>query len=325
MEKPLSFSAYKRFTTCPKFYEYHDIKKDRPGKMSSALHVGTFLDTVICDILEKKGGNPVLQLNALIANVRNDDMDFFTDDLDLDLISKERISKVARDLGWKGDNLGDALKDLMKDQTNLSVNQRKLLNAATWDSLQVKCQAMLASFQKWILPQIKEVHEIQTHLDNGKVHGYLDFIVTLTDGRKVLFDLKTSKMPYKKDAVLTSPQLSLYAAMKDVEYAGFIVLVKNLNKNKEKSCSTCNFTVSGGNRVKCPTCKTNMNVLSNPTSFSQLLVDKVSKWNKDLTTEALHETIQCIDNGVFPRNLNQCQYMYGKPCLYIDKCWKGKK
>jgi len=290
--------------------------------MSSALLIGTFLDTIINSILQDIILDPVLTLNNLIEQHRYDDVEFYDGDLDLDLISKSKIEKVAKELGWKGDDLGQALKDMFKEQATLTKNQRKLLNAATWDSLQVKAQAMLASFQKWILPQIKEVHEVQTHLDNGEIHGYLDFIVTLTDGRKVLFDLKTSKMPYKADAVLTSPQLSLYAAMKDCEYAGFIVLVKTLNKNKQKSCSKCDYEVAGGNRVKCPTCKIKLDVVSNPTSFSQLLVDKVPKWNKDLTMEAMRETIKCIDNGVFPRNLNQCQYIYGRPCIYKSKCWR---
>jgi hypothetical protein len=200
-----------------------------------------------------------------------------------------------------------------------------VLNIATFASLEVKAAAMIASFNKWILPKIKQVHHIQEHLDNGITHGYLDFTCTMTDDRKVLFDLKTSGKPYDMDAVLKSPQLSLYASMKGYDIAGFIVLVKNLNKNKIKTCGTCDLTWKGGNIKNCSKCKHPLDVVMEPTSYSQLIIDNIPQHNKDLTNEAMSDTIKCIDNGVFPRNLNNCFNKYGQECPYVSTCWKRSK
>lgn len=324
MDKPLSFSAYKRYVTCPQYYKYNDIDKIKAGRETSALLVGTILDESIMELL--RGDKS--QSEYLLIKGRNDArervIDFYPDDLDTDLVNMADIGKYAESLGWKGDDITTALKDMLKSQETLSEAQYKVLNYACWNSLDKKIQAMYDSFVKWIYPQIQEVHDIQTHLDNGLTHGYLDFTATLKDGRKVLFDLKTSKMPYALDSVTKSPQLSLYASMHGYEYAGFIVLVKNLNKNKVKTCTPCGTTEKGGNRIKCATCKEKLDVIMEPTSYSQIIVDKVPQWNKDLTTKAMADTVKCIDAGLFPRNLNQCFYMYGKTCPYMNKCWKGE-
>jgi len=320
MNKPLSFSAYKRLTSCAQYYKYYDVDKDRPTGLSSALIVGNIVDESVMATLKGE-----LRVKPDLTRYIDETVEFFNDDLDLDLIDTDEIAKIATKVGWKGDTISEALKDFLKDQATLSAKQRKVLNIAVWQSLGVKIEAMLDSFEKWILPQIKQVHDIQTHLDDNVTHGYLDFTATMNDGRRVLFDLKTSKMPYAKDAVLKSPQLSLYAAMHNYEYAGFIVLVKNLNKNKVKTCPTCNYTTSGGNRTKCPDDGSKLEIVMEPTSFSQLLIDKVPDHNKALTLQAMNDSIALIDNGVFPRNLNNCFNMYGKNCPYVNKCWnKGE-
>lgn len=253
---------------------------------------------------------------------REKTIEFFLDDLDFDLIDLQTVNDYARKAGWKGDDLKAALKDMMKAQGGLSEKQYDVLRMATWQSLQVKIEAMLASFEKWIMPKLSECEDFQFHVDDGITHGYLDFTAKMPDGKRVLFDLKTSKMPYDKDAVLKSPQLSLYARMHGYDYAGYIVLVKTLNKNKRKSCPECDFIVDGGNRTKCPTHKVTLDVEMNPTSYSQILVDKVPKHNKELTKRAMDDTIKAIDGGHFPRNLNTCYWMYGKPCPYVDTCWR---
>ena len=324
MKNPLSFSAYKKYITCPKMYEYHYIKKDRPGKQSSALLFGTIMDEVINDILLKKTKDPHGDVNLAIDNVLHEDIEFYDGDFDKDLVDMAFYEESAKKLGWKGKDLASAIKDFVKNQDTISEKQKELLRAICWDSLQFKAGCMIDGFIKWVQPMIKEVHDVQKHLvsEDGTMHGYLDFTCTLNDGRKVLFDVKTSKMPYAKDAVCKSPQLALYSAIEDYEYAGFIVLTKTLNKNKVKTCKACSVEITGGNTKNCPKCKKPMHIVSDPTSFVQVLIDKVSNWNKDLTIGAMSDTIECIDRGIFPRNLDKCFYMYGKPCVYAGKCWK---
>ena len=63
-------------------YYYHDIEKDRPGKKSSALILGSLMDGVINDILLGKCTDPRSRISLEIAKVINEDMDFFPDDFD---------------------------------------------------------------------------------------------------------------------------------------------------------------------------------------------------------------------------------------------------
>lgn len=325
--KPLSISGYRKYHDCPKLYKYHYVDQDRHSQMTSALIVGSLVDSTAEQMLLNRGADwrPGLGKKILIDlwGLLEDRVYFYTDDLDIDLIDVARVKSYAEQLGWTGNDIKKALKDMMQSQDTLSDKQHKVLSQACFQSLETKMYAMVESFEKWILPQIQEVHDIQYHLDDGETHGYLDFTCTWKDGRKILFDLKTSKMPYKQNAVTLSPQLSLYAAMHDYKYAGYIVLVKNLNKNKEKSC-VCGFTATGGNLRKCPDCKATLDVKMDPTSYSQVIIDEVPQWNKDLTKEAMRETIDAINKGVFPRNLNTCTYMYGRECPYIKKCWRIK-
>lgn len=322
MDRPLSISAYKRFMLCPKFYDYYDNKGERPDQLSSPLVIGTIVDQVVMDSFTGKETD----FRQLIIPYLSKRIEFKPDDLDMDYVNIEVVKGYAQKLGWSGSDIETALKDFIKNQKELSENQYEVLALATWQSIDVKIEAMLEAFNKWIRPKIKRVISVQEHLNDEITHGYLDFVAETNDGKIVLFDLKTSKNAYDNEAVLVSPQLSLYAAMKNVKYAGYIVLTKTLSKNKNKACSTCTFKETGGNRKKCPSCKTDLTFKVKPTSYAQYLVSKVSTYNKELTKEAMYETIKCIDNGVFPRNLNNCKWIFGAPCQYINKCWKqGEK
>ena len=320
MSTPLSFSAYKKYHDCPRLYKYHYVDKDRVDRDTSALKVGNIVDDAIMLILEGRSDTAHKIIADSVFAHSKSNVEFYPDDFDADLIDLTWASAVAAKHGWKGDNIKAAIVDMLKDQSGLSVKQRKVLNEIVWACLEIKILAMVESFEKWILPQIDQVHEIQLHLDDGVTHGYLDFTATLKDGRKVLFDVKTSKRNYEADAVKKSPQLSLYAAMHDYEYAGFIVLNKTLSKNKLATCK-CGFKEEKSRKSKCPDCGKALNIQVNPTSYSQLLVDKVPDWNKALTKEAMNETIDAINKGVFPRNLNTCFWLYGRQCAYVNKCW----
>jgi len=314
---------------CPKSYDYHYNENYRPGRKTSALNVGSICDDVVSAILLGKTQTPHEDIRLAVIEAEKDMVEFYDHDFDPDIIDMDMWTETAKIAGWKGDDLTSAIKSYLKDQSSLSEGQAKLLNAICWNSLEIKMRYMIDSFIKWVLPKIDIVHDVQKHLEtdnDGKpIHGYLDFTCTMKDGKKVLFDLKTSKMPYASDSVLKSPQLALYSHIDDYEYAGYIVLVKILNKNKVKTCKPCKETVLGGNTKNCPKCKKPMDVVSSPSSFSQMLIDKVPKRNKELTMKAMSDTIDGIRAKHFPRNLNTCSYVYGKPCQYYDRCWKGKK
>lgn len=322
----ISFSGYKRWVTCPRMYYYHDIEKDRPGKKSSALVFGSLMDGVINDILLGKCTDPRSRISLEVAKVINEDMDFFPDDFDADLVDLPRLADLARVEGWKGKDIAEAVKSFLKSQDTLSSKQRMIMNQACWESLSVKADLMVDSFIQWVLPKIDQVIQVQQHLKDEQlgVHGYLDFIARLKDGRTVLFDVKTSKMPYAPTAVKESAQLALYCHMAGVDIGGFIVLTKTINKNKVKTCKPCGVKIEGGNSKKCPNCKSELQVKQQPSSYCQILIDKMPEQNKALTTGAISDTIKAIKANHFPRNVTACHNHYGKPCVYINKCW-GKK
>ena len=324
MDKPLSYSAYRDYHVCPQYYKLKRIDKQPAGKETSALAVGKILDDSVMLLLQGDEMASQMLIEAELLQAPGIDMEFYADDLDWDLIDKDWAFGHAQAMGWRGDDIEGAIKSFLKEQNNLSEKQAQLMRDIVWQSLETKIWAMYNSFKKWIAPMIAEVHDVQLHLDDGETHGYLDFTATLTDGRKVLFDLKTSKIPYAPNAVQESPQLSLYAAMHGYDYAGYIVLCKTLRKNKHKTC-TCGYETTGGNRKKCPECGSQLSVSMDPSSYSQIIVDKVPKRNKQLTKEAMRDTIKCIDAGHFPRNLNACSWMFGKPCPFKRKCWKNEE
>lgn len=327
MDKPISISGYKKYMTCPKMYEYHYVDKDRPAQKTSALLFGSIMDDVINALLLGETTDPDTMFITKINNIIDacEPMFFYTDDFDADFCSVEIYAKEARLKGWKGDDMTKAIKSFIKDQDNLSKNQYSILHRACWETLEKKGLAMIDGFIKWVLPNIKEVHDVQKHLvtKKGDIHGYLDFTCTWKDGRKILFDLKTAKTAYEKDAVLTNPQLALYCGIEKYEYAGFIVMSKQIKKNKVKTCKACpDVRIEGGNAKKCPKCGKIMDFTVKPTSYVQVLIDKMPQKNIDLTAKAIRGTIKSIDEGKFQRNLNNCKFIFGRPCPYINKCWE---
>lgn len=335
MDKPLSFSGYKRFIDCPQFYKYHDIDKDRPGKYTSALAQGTMMDDIFNELLL----NPDMDTNTAVATAFekyvDEPMDFFTVDYDPDIIDPAEMAALvlkATAMGWKGDNFNDMIKNLLAAQGNLSKNQEEILRYACWLSIKKKALLWIESYKKWIMPRFEKVHHVQKEftydIGNGKVRGILDFAATLKDGRRVLFDNKTSKYAYEPDAPLLSPQLALYAHVEKYDYVGFVVMNKQINKNKVKTCQNCGAITKGGKHRTCAEvidgarCHGKFDVKVSPSAYVQIQVEKIPQRNKDLIVQAMNDTISCIDSKQFPRNLTNCNSKFGKPCVYFNKCWR---
>jgi hypothetical protein len=55
----------------------------------------------------------------------------------------------------------------------------------------------------------------------------------------------------------------------------------------------------------------------------QLIIHEVPEHNRTMVEEAYQNTETLIEAGVFPRNLNACGKSFGKPCVYVDLCWKN--
>lgn len=292
----ISYSAWKKYQTCAKMYDYHYNERLRPLGISSALVFGTAIDEALNQLLlHNKDPLPVFQENFQFS----DEIVFDPRDFDTELFTDEQYKKVSGESD----------------------------NYKAWASLRIKGRMLLAAYVEQIYPMIKEVYHVQKNLDDRP--GVLDAVVNLEGIGKVLIDHKTSARPYKPDAVANDTQLALYAHSEGLTQAGFIVLVKQIQKNRVKICTKCGFNGSYTRHKTCPEtvngarCYGAWKETTSPEANIQILIDDVPEINKDLITDSIRDTEELIKAGKFPRNLDACGKIYGKPCPYIDKCWKN--
>lgn len=332
IKKPLSFSGYKRFITCPKFYYYNDVLGEKVESMSSALVFGSAIDNALNDMLVNR--DLLAAKNIAKRYIIDTQIDmYYLADYDADFSQDELESYVTKNHSSSGIDTENIMQELLTNQNSLSSNERKLMSHICKDTLKHKANVILDSYFVKVLPMIKSVESIQKEivLKDGSKRGIIDTILITNDNKRVIFDNKTSSRPYEKDAVLKSPQLALYAHLVGADYAGFIVMNKQITKNRTKICSKCGNDGSGTKFRTCNNitgkkkCGSKWNETIDPYSYIQIFIDKMPQINKDIIVEAMDETISCINNGVFPRNLNNCFSMYGQKCVYINNCWKQKE
>lgn len=325
MSKPLSFSGYKRFVTCAKYYYYHDVLGEKSDSKSSALVFGSAIDLALNEMLVNRNYLKACEIAKDVID-QSEIESYFAADIDADFILEEHI-QLAKSKRWNGDDFLMLLNELVVAE-KLSKNQKEILDTTIKSILIEKSKIILASYFEKVLPLVKSVETVQKEIvaKDGK-RGIVDMIVTMTDGKRVLFDNKTATRPYEKDSVLKSPQLALYASMVGVEYAGFIVMNKQITKNRTKKCPKCGNNGSGTKFRTCPAvvgkkkCGSKWDETIDPYAYIQIFIDKIPEINKTLINEAMNEVKTCIDNGVYPRNLNNCFNQYGKPCVFVNKCW----
>lgn len=330
-KKPLSISAYKKFMDCPKLYDFHYNERLRPTVKSSNLVIGVAWDDAINCMLEELI-DPIEAFKAALSdlsNVRWDKLDYdgeiLTQEDRLELLDEVKI------LGYDGEDL-DALAGylLSKPLGELSDNQKEALNKLCRMSSIRKAELMLDKYREVVLPMIKEVECVQKEIQIGdRILGIADYVALVEGHGRVLLDNKTSRSPYKDDAVQTDPQLALYAAALGCDKAGFVVVNKKIKKNRIRVCQRCKYDRSHPSAKSCQNelygtrCGGKLVDTIYPEAQIQVIIDDIPEHNKAIVIEAMTKVNECIDNGIYPRNLGTCQFMYGKPCPYINKCWKN--
>ena len=165
---------------------------------------------------------------------------------------------------------------------------------------------MLGLLAEWIEENVAEVHEVQKKIqisnDNGDAFiGYVDFIVTLKNGKKVLIDLKTSSNPkayYPEDSAETSRQLGIYSQETDVRDVAYLVADKKI-------------------RVREP--RVRLSFIEGVITEEHLddIIDEI----EECTTE-IKEKLE-IGEEAFEKNTESC-HKYGG-CVYFNYCKKGDK
>jgi len=283
---------------CGKMYDIHYNKRLRPKGTTSALLFGVAMDEALNALLLKTG-DPVEVFKENFTYEMCKDIRWFKADLDPEILTEEQLNKV------KGKSEG----------------------YITWACMRVKGRMLIEQYIEQIIPLITEVHDVQLETTRP---GFIDAILSLRGYGMVLIDHKTSSRYYKRDAVTSSSQLALYAKQTGLSKAGFIVLHKQINKNKVKTCrdcgsstttshKTCNQTVAG---VRC---HGGFDILLNPQALIQVIVDDIPVATQDAVEKSVQQTEKAIAAGSFPMNLNQCDNVFGRRCPYYDLCRTGDK
>ena len=349
----LSHSAISKYAMCPKMYEYHYIKKIRPTIHSAALVFGDSFDKAINTLIK---GEKTLEeaINFFIESFKNNTINnknvyiptytqlvYSASDFDADLLSEDNLSIIKERYPTIEDPIEEIKK--LKNQKkaigweNMSNANKTFFNDLHWMVLCNKGVLFINAYHEQVVPKLLKVHEVQRvikieNMGGDSIIGYVDLIADLEGHGTVILDNKTSSMEYEEDSVLTSPQLSLYLHALEDEYktrkAGYIVLNKNLIKNKKKICSKCGYDGSGKTHKKCDNeidgkrCNGEWNTTTDPKVNIQIIVDEIPIKTEEIVMENYDAINKGIKSGVFHRNFNTCENCFGSRCAYKDLCFK---
>jgi len=223
----------------------------------------------------------------------------------------------------------------------------RYFNRASWISMRRKGLILLDSFYEQFYPKIERVISTQKfslvkdEASGDIIQGVIDTVLKLKNMDKpIIFDLKTASKAYTQEQIDHSDQLTIYAAMEGRKYqtdrVGYIVLSKNINKEKESYCSECGFKKDGRHRkcnnlvdkdssgklVRCDG-SWNDTILIRP-KVQVLIESKSDDQIKKIMEEQLSIIVAMKNNVVF-KNTSKCNSWYGNKCVYYDLCYKGDK
>lgn len=358
MSKPLrlSHSAISCFSSCGRKYEYRYLKRLRSKTTTGALLFGSALDQALNLLLEKKDVNEAIKafkkhwsfgfINNKGTYLPDTTLVLYSKtDFDVDLLTPEDITKFnEKQYEWNvylSKSVGEVVSILQAKKAesgfdSLSHEEKQTLNLANWLSLQRKGLIMIESYNEKVMPQIKEVLAVQKSIelqnDEGdKVIGYIDFIVELNDGRRVVMDNKSTSVEYERDSASKSQQLILYYSTVKDEYkldsAGFVTMSKHIIKNKTKICSVCGYNGSAGRHKTCPAepngtrCGGEWTETVDPEAKIDIIINTITPEAENLVLEVFDSANHSIKQGVFVPNLQACDEYNG--CEYKDLCWSG--
>lgn len=299
----LSHSQISTYNTCPFKYYLQRVKRLRPNYTKSSFLFGSAIDATVEEMLKRLGEEFNYQEVFLEAfnldTVKVNNKTYKGDEALL------RVQFSGRDI--QEELIEEVYPDFLKEckakaKKNKALNREEQLkyNDLAYACLIQKGLLIIEELYKWINENVVEVHEIQKKVEiendlGDSFVGYLDFVVTLTDGRKVLIDLKTSsdiKKYYPEGCVEESDQLAIYAQEVEVEDAAYLAVDKTIRKKE-------------------------------PRVRLAFVEGKITEEQLDETFDYIAEATMEIKEGNFEKNENGC-YAFGK-CEYYNFCHYGSK
>lgn len=357
MPNKLSHSQASKFQECAQAWKYWYVDKLRPINQSAALLFGSAVDHALTSMMKSiKDGTETKKPEDIFAYYwRFQDVNgentylptcshivYSNSDFDYDLLSEEQIKKLSDEYSIK--DLEAEVKKLYDEKEYLGFDglpedRKKLLNNIIWHSLYTKGMLMIKAVKEEVVPKIKKVLGVQEYVclqneEGDSVIGYADLVCEYEGYDKpVVLDFKTSSRDYEEDAVLTSPQLSLYVhslseKFNNTRLAGYIVMHKQVRKNKKKTCSKCKKDGTGQRHKTCDAmidsvrCNGEWIERINPKVYIQTLVNIIPPQTEDIVLDNFDFINQAIKSNIYPRSFGSCIKPWGA-CSYYNLCYKG--
>lgn len=343
MTKPisLSHSARAKYTHCNRLYDLHYNQKIRPTGTTSSLLFGTAIDKAAEVYLKtrERAQTRIEFINTWNRQEINDvetslryctEIEFHRNDLDLELVPESVIKPILEDTVF------ETASDLIADGKD-----KARISELAWLSLKYKGQLLVDAFMKWVDENVEEVLEIQAEIEledeeGNKVPGKADFVIKVVGyPHPILVDLKTSARYYDRNSVKESEQLGLYffylqqTKYPDMERAAYLVLNKQIKKNRKKTCLKCGHVTTGreqtcaeGGKGK-NRCNGDFSVDISPEVVVQYIHDEIPAEFIQDTINKFNISVEGIKAGKFEPCWSACDSYFGRPCPYREFCKSG--
>lgn len=369
MGNKLSNTSINRYLSCPRSYKLRYIDNLVSESKGSPLYFGVALDLAFNALLKPEESSQTAveiflenwekqkdNMNNIVELKENEQINFSLSDFDSDLLEQkdwELISSRILELGLDPSLSPLDLRQVIVERKKhlgweeLSSPERRYYNLLAWLSLKRKGLLLVKAYKEKVIPRIKEVIEIQKYveLQNGTgdvIRGYVDLIVRWEDNSIVVLDNKTSSIKYDENSVIDSQQLALYKLILNestndtksgwthkIDKAGYVVLRKNIKKEINKKCLSCNFESKvNGTHPKCYNLVNNVRCNGQWTKDIQFdvevqfIVNEIPEHNMDKVLDTVNQVNMGITNSQFEPNYNSCKGKFGL-CEYYNLCHNG--
>jgi len=346
----LSHSAQDKYLGCGLEYKLHYIEKLRPIQFGSALMFGKAIDKA-CEnyILEREPlrAREIFKRTMRIQEINGEEIEltnttkitYLSSDFDAELLRESDNEFLIK--GSVFNTPKEAYQHLEDENKRITEEDKIRWNYLNWISLFRKGTLLVNAFMDFVDEKIEEVYATQPEIEledehGNKIIGNADFIVKLRDhSYPVVLDLKTSGRYYDRNSVIESKQLALYLTYFREHYpgmkkAGFVVLSKQIKKNRQKICKTCNHDGSGktfktcSNIVEGVRCNGEFDVKIFPEAKVQFVLDTVPESMVESVIAGMNSTQEKILAGEFKENRENCIRYNGKvKCPYYNLCHHG--
>lgn len=329
----LSHSGNQKYITCGQMYKLYYIDKLRPNENNSTLLFGSAIDKAAEEYLKTRDKQSCIKTFRTEWDKVNDiliQIDFNKNDLDIELIPQSHHESIIKD------SVFTELSDLVKDGSD-----KERVALAYWWSLFFKAKYMITGFMDWVDENVEEVlgTQVQIELEDeegNKVPGLADFVIKVYGYDKpILVDLKTSARYYDRNSVKESEQLGLYffylkqAKFPDMERAAYLVLNKQIKKNRTKTCLKCGHVTTGreatcaqGGKGK-SRCNGDFSVDIFPEAVVQYIHDEIPEGFIQDTINKFNISVEGIKAGRFEPCWTACDNYFGRKCPYYEFCRSG--